>query len=319
MITAPTPETVSRSSLICLRAISVISCMGRWPDTAICITGMAFRSNLSMIGGSVPTGSCARIVEILSRTSCAATSRFFSRKNCTTTSEMPSLVVDRSSSMPETVLMISSIGLVTLVSISSTLAPLSVVVTTTIGKSTLGNRSTPSRLRPTSPSTIGAETSITVKTGRLMQRSQRVMDRVRKSLGLGILDFAVRPYLHGDAFGQLLVAAGDHLVVRAEVGFRRAHEFHPAAAFQAGGDRHRPHTPVADHKDLRRTGVRHDRVDGYRPSLRVHVREDVHLGESAGFESRWGLSTYTSTRKVRLVRSIIGLIAITSPGNSRLG
>ena len=53
-----------------------------------------------MIGGSVPTGSWARIVEILSRTSCAATSRSFSRKNCTTTSEMPSLVVDRSSSMP---------------------------------------------------------------------------------------------------------------------------------------------------------------------------------------------------------------------------
>ena len=40
--------------------------------------------------------------------------------------------------------MISSSGLVTLVSISSTLAPLSVVVTVTIGNSTLGSRSTPS-------------------------------------------------------------------------------------------------------------------------------------------------------------------------------
>ena len=88
---------------------------------------------------------------------------------------MPSLVVDRSSSMPETVLMICSIGLVTLVSISSTLAPLSVVVTTTIGNSTLGNRSTPKRLRPTIPSTIGAETSMTVKIGRRMQRSQMLM------------------------------------------------------------------------------------------------------------------------------------------------
>ncbi len=107
------------------------------------MTGAALRSNLSMIGESVPTGSLARIVEILSRTSCAATSRFFSTTNCTTICEMPSLVVDRSSSMPETVLMISSMGLVTLVSISSTLAPLSVVVTVTMGKSTLGSRSTP--------------------------------------------------------------------------------------------------------------------------------------------------------------------------------
>ena len=89
-----------------------------------------------------------------------------------TTCEMPSLVVERSSSMPETVLMISSIGLVTLVSISSTLAPLSVVVTVTTGKSTLGNRSTPSRRYDASPSTIGAETSITVKIGRRMQMSQ---------------------------------------------------------------------------------------------------------------------------------------------------
>ena len=146
MITDPTPATVSRFSLILLRVISVISCIGRWPATAICTTGIAFRSILSMIGVSVPTGSCERIVEILSRTSCAATSRSFSRTNCTMTSEMPSLVVDLSSSIPETVLMICSIGLVTLVSISSTLAPLSVVVTMTIGNSTLGSRSTPRRL-----------------------------------------------------------------------------------------------------------------------------------------------------------------------------
>ena len=89
--------------------------------------------------------------------------------------DMPSLVVDRSSSMPETVLMISSIGLVTLVSISSTLAPWSVVVTVTTGRSTLGNRSTPSRRCEASPSTTGAETNITVKIGRLMQMSQIVM------------------------------------------------------------------------------------------------------------------------------------------------
>ncbi len=80
----------------------------------------------------------------MSRTSCAATSRFFSTTKETTICEMPSLVVERNSSMPETVLMISSSGLVTLVSISSTLAPLSVVVTVTMASSTLGIKSTPS-------------------------------------------------------------------------------------------------------------------------------------------------------------------------------
>ena len=88
---------------------------------------------------------------------------------------MPSLVVLRSSSMPLTVLMISSSGLVTLVSISSTPAPRNVVVTTTIGISTFGRRSTPNRMRAIRPNTIGAETNITVKTGRLMHRSQMVM------------------------------------------------------------------------------------------------------------------------------------------------
>ena len=47
--------------------------------------------------------------------------------------------------MPDTVLTISSMGLVTPVSISSTLAPRSVVVTVTSGRSTFGNSSTPSR------------------------------------------------------------------------------------------------------------------------------------------------------------------------------
>ncbi len=97
-----------------------------------------------MIGESVPTGNWDKIVDTLSRTSCAATSRFFSTTKETTICDMPSLVVERSSSRPDTVLMISSKGLVTLVSISSTLAPLSVVVTVTIGNSTFGSKSTPS-------------------------------------------------------------------------------------------------------------------------------------------------------------------------------
>ena len=77
--------------------------------------------------------------------------------------------------MPETVLMMSSMGLVTVVSISSTLAPGSTVVTVQTGKSTSGNRSTPSSLYATTPRTTGIATSTQVNTGRLMQRSEIVM------------------------------------------------------------------------------------------------------------------------------------------------
>ena len=87
------------------------------------MTGIEPVSNLSTIGGSVPSGRSARIVLTLSRTSCIPTSPFLASRNWTVTIETPSVVVDRSSSIPETVLMMSSIGLVTVVSISSTLAP----------------------------------------------------------------------------------------------------------------------------------------------------------------------------------------------------
>jgi hypothetical protein len=56
----------------------------------------------------------------------------------------PSRVVERTSSTPEMELTASSIGLVTLDSISSAPVPGRLAVTETTGKSTLGNRSTPS-------------------------------------------------------------------------------------------------------------------------------------------------------------------------------
>ena len=144
-ITAPTPDSDSRSSLIRRLAISVISRGSRFPDTATVSTGAASSANLSMIGASVPSGNWLRIVRTLASTSCAATAPFFSSANSIVSCDIPSLVVERSCSIPATVLTISSIGLVTPVSISSTLAPRSVVVTVTSGRSTLGNSSTPSR------------------------------------------------------------------------------------------------------------------------------------------------------------------------------
>ena len=90
------------------------------------------------------------------------------------------------SSMPWTVLMISSSGLVTLVSISSGEAPRRVVVTVTIGSSTLGNWSTPMLLKENQPSTTRNSVSIVANTGRLMQRS--AMPRPPRGAGPGLVE-----------------------------------------------------------------------------------------------------------------------------------
>src|SRR5438093_10175503 len=134
---------------------------------------MASRSILSMMGGSVPGGRRARMVLTLSRTSCAAMSRLRSKRNCTVICDTPSVVTLPSSSMPWMVLMISSRGLVTLVSISSGEAPRRVVVTVMIGNSTLGNWSMPMSLNENQPSTTRKRLIIVANTGRLMQRSAR--------------------------------------------------------------------------------------------------------------------------------------------------
>ena len=81
-----------------------------------------------------------------SRTSCDATSMFFSSTKVISTCEMLSLEMDRSSSMPATVLAASSILSVTSVSISFGVAPGRRVTTLTVGNSILGKRSTGSRV-----------------------------------------------------------------------------------------------------------------------------------------------------------------------------
>ena len=71
------------------------------------------------------------------------------------TCETPSDEVERSSSMPLIVLTASSILSVISVSISSGAAPGRRVVTTTVGKSTFGKRSTPScEVARTTPTTV---------------------------------------------------------------------------------------------------------------------------------------------------------------------
>src|SRR5437764_79625 len=110
-------------------------------------------------------------------------SRLFSRTKVMITEEMPSLVVERSSSMPEMVLTASSIALVTPVSISSTDVPARVVVMVTMGRSTLGKRSTPIFVYAKIPSTTGSAMSMVVKTGRLTQSSETVMTTMMKDEG----------------------------------------------------------------------------------------------------------------------------------------
>ena len=70
------------------------------------------------------------------------------------TCETPSDEFERSSSMPLMVLTASSILSLISVSTSSGAAPGRRVVTTTVGKSTLGKRSRPSRVNANAPTTV---------------------------------------------------------------------------------------------------------------------------------------------------------------------
>ena len=85
------------------------------------------------------------------------------------TVETPSDEVERSSSMPLIVLTASSILSEISVSTSSGAAPGSRVVTTTVGKSTFGKRSRPSRENENAPMTVSARIRTLAKTGRLTE------------------------------------------------------------------------------------------------------------------------------------------------------
>ena len=67
--TAPTPSTVSSTSLIFKRAISETSFKSRSAEIARVTTGMASKSTLEITGGSVPMGRFWIAVATLSRTS----------------------------------------------------------------------------------------------------------------------------------------------------------------------------------------------------------------------------------------------------------
>ncbi len=117
--------------MICLSAICVSSFGDRFAKTTIVRIGDESGSILVTDGGSVSRGN--RTVATLSRTSCVAASISRSRTNVTEQRALPWLELQRSSSMPLMVLTAASIGLVTVVSISSALAPGSDAPTVTVG------------------------------------------------------------------------------------------------------------------------------------------------------------------------------------------
>src|SRR5271157_1884203 len=176
--------------------------------------------------------------------------------------------------MPETVLMMSSTGLLTVVSISSTLAPGSTVVTVHTGKSTLGKRSTPSSLYETSPITTGIATSTQVNTGRLMQRSEIVMGTP-----------VVRRWLWGadhdrSAVGELGLAGDDD---HRRSGKALARDLDPAGTLGTGDDVvDRPGLAVLDAEQLGDAGEANDRLGRGDGCLGCRVGDDRRLGEAAG-------------------------------------
>src|SRR5215211_4107072 len=84
---------------------------------------------------------------------------------------VPCPETERNSLIPSTVLTTSSSGCVTSDSTSSGAAPGRPTRTETVGRSTEGKRSTPSRKKPAAPTTTSDNTIIVAKTGRRIQIS----------------------------------------------------------------------------------------------------------------------------------------------------
>ena len=120
--------------------------------------------------------------------------------------ETPSEEVDLSSSMPLMVLTASSILSEISVSISSGAAPGSLVVTTTVGKSTFGKRSRPRRENEKAPMTVSARMRTLAKTGRLTE--------IAANHCMMTSTFA----LHADAVGQLPARIGGDLLAGLDAG-----------------------------------------------------------------------------------------------------
>src|SRR5215467_16213081 len=262
--TSPTPADRSSCGRTSLSAISVSSRSERSPDSAIVTTGAWSLSNLAMIGGRISRGMLRTAMATLSRTSWAATSIWRFRLNVTITIATPGPQIERSSLIPWIVLICSSSRWASWVSVSSIEAPGSSTRTLTVGRSTAGKRSTPSRIQLAAPTTTNAMTSMVANTGRLMQTSASFCTAL---LGHGDGLAAREVSRHGDD-GIAALEPVDDLDVGAQ----------PAAGRHAnlGG------FSLADDQHLFDAGEDDERGRRHRHHRLAHLGHDLDARERAG-------------------------------------
>src|ERR1043166_2454072 len=254
-----------------LSAYSVMSRTGLFALSARLRTGAASGSILSTRGCWIVFGSSGRTPLTLSRTSCAATSVSFSRTKLMATCEIPSEEVERSSSMPLIVLTASSILSVTSVS-------------STVGKSIFGKRSTPRRVNENAPMTDSDRMRTVAKTGRLTHRAAnhcmalplnlRAVDELRDVPGCDALAGL-------ESLGDLHDVAG---------GLAGRHD----AFFDA---------VAVDDEDARRAAGRHDRSRGHDDDRRLRGLFDARGREEPGLELAGRIRHHRFDRQ----RALVGL------------
>src|SRR5215217_9284618 len=116
---------------------------------------------------------------------------------------IPCPETERNSLIPSTVLTTSSSGCVTSDSTSSGAAPGRLTRTETVGRSTEGNRSTPSLKKPAAPTTTSDNTIMVAKTGRRIQISASFCNLVLYVPFVALLDYF-------DSLSRLQVARIDN-------------------------------------------------------------------------------------------------------------
>ena len=170
----PTPERFSTRRRIRLSTSVESSRAVRLFDSSESETiGSEPNSNFSMIGSSIPCGSCPRTLPILVRASCAASLTFTSSWNSTKTSDTPSRDCELTCLTPAIGFTASSTRRVTSRSTVSGEAPGNLVVISRNGISTSGYMSTARRLYENAPRVTSASIITAANTGRLMERLER--------------------------------------------------------------------------------------------------------------------------------------------------
>src|SRR6185436_15378296 len=186
------------------------------------------------------------------------------------TVDVPSIDVEDRASIPLTVLTASSTRLVISVSISSAEEPGLEVEITTVGRSTLGDRSRPRVVKENAPTTIRARINMVAKTGRRTHSAASACMRLVPLSGelhaLAVVEIFQMIQRHGHPFRDTRQDA--HLTA---VAFAHLHDRHASLAVpdekHLGGIRGR----IRDHSLLR-----HEDTDA--ASRQKNTRGGKHAG-----------------------------------------